>query len=54
VFAATGGRVGGEKRAAKLLNMNPFTRRTKMRKLEIPFERNKRFRLKVKGSRKND
>jgi hypothetical protein len=53
VLAAKGGRVGGEKRAAILLNMNPFTLRTKMRKLEIPFG-NKRFRFKVKDSRKND
>ncbi len=36
---ATGGRVGGEKGAAKLLNMNPSTLRTKMRKLDIPFGR---------------
>ncbi|MBP7764092.1 MAG: sigma 54-interacting transcriptional regulator [Syntrophaceae bacterium] len=36
---ATGGRVGGEKGAAKLLNMNPSTLRTKMRKLGIPFGR---------------
>lgn len=35
----TGGRVGGEKGAAKLLNMNPSTLRTKMRKLGIPFGR---------------
>ncbi len=34
-----GGRVGGEKGAAKLLNMNPSTLRTKMRKLGIPFGR---------------
>jgi transcriptional regulator with GAF, ATPase, and Fis domain len=33
----TGGRVGGGKGAAKLLNMNPSTLRTKMRKLGIPF-----------------
>ncbi|MEN6463912.1 MAG: sigma 54-interacting transcriptional regulator [Syntrophaceae bacterium] len=33
----TGGRVGGDKGAAKLLNMNPSTLRTKMRKLGIPF-----------------
>jgi len=36
---ATGGRVGGEKGAAKLLKMNPSTLRTKMRKLGIPFGR---------------
>jgi len=36
---ATGGRVGGEKGAAKLLNMNPSTLRTKMKKLGIPFGR---------------
>ena len=36
---ATGGRVGGEKGAAKLLNMNPSTLRTKMRKLCIPYGR---------------
>lgn len=35
----TGGRVGGEKGAAKLLKMNPSTLRTKMRKLGIPFGR---------------
>jgi len=34
---ATGGRVGGEKGTAKLLNMNASTLRTKMRKLGIPF-----------------
>ncbi|HNZ65061.1 MAG TPA: sigma 54-interacting transcriptional regulator [Paludibacter sp.] len=34
---ATNGRVGGDKGAAKLLNMNPSTLRTKMRKLKIPF-----------------
>jgi DNA-binding NtrC family response regulator len=33
----TGGQVGGEKGAAKWLNMNPSTLRTKMRKLGIPF-----------------
>jgi len=38
---ATGGRVGGEKGAAKFLQMNPSTLRTKMRKLGIPFGRNK-------------
>jgi DNA-binding NtrC family response regulator len=36
---ATGGRVGGEKGAAKLLSMNPSTLRTKMRKLCIPYGR---------------
>jgi transcriptional regulator with GAF, ATPase, and Fis domain len=36
---ATGGRVGGEKGAARLLNMNPSTLRTKMRRLGIPFGR---------------
>jgi len=35
----TGGRVGGVKGAAKLLQMNPSTLRTKMRKLGIPFGR---------------
>ncbi|MDD5205029.1 MAG: helix-turn-helix domain-containing protein, partial [Desulfobacterales bacterium] len=35
----TGDRVGGEKGAAKLLNMNPSTLRAKMRKLGIPFGR---------------
>jgi transcriptional regulator with GAF, ATPase, and Fis domain len=35
----TGGRVGGERGAAKLLKMNPSTLRTKMRKLGIPFGR---------------
>ncbi len=34
-----GGRVGGEKGAAKLLKINPSTLRTKMRKLGIPFGR---------------
>ena len=42
---ATGGRVGGEKGAARLLNMNPSTLRTKMRRLGIPFGR------KAQGSR---
>ncbi|MGV8056705.1 MAG: sigma-54 interaction domain-containing protein [Smithellaceae bacterium] len=32
----TGGRIEGEKGAAKLLNLNPATLRTKMRKLGIP------------------
>ena len=32
-----GGRVGGERGAARLLKMNPSTLRTKMRKLNIPF-----------------
>ena len=40
----TGGRVGGEKGAAKLLKMNPSTLRTKMRKLGIPFGRKSRLR----------
>jgi len=35
----TGDRIGGEKGAAKLLNMNPSTLRAKMRKLGIPFGR---------------
>ena len=35
----TGGRVAGEKGAARLLKMNPSTLRTKMRKLGIPFGR---------------
>ena len=35
----TGGRIGGEKGAAKFLQMNPSTLRTKMRKLGIPFGR---------------
>ncbi|MBU1055870.1 MAG: sigma-54 dependent transcriptional regulator [Proteobacteria bacterium] len=35
----TGGRVDGEKGAAKLLKINPSTLRTKMRKLGIPFGR---------------
>lgn len=35
----TNGRVGGEKGAAKLLNINPSTLRSKMRKLHIPFGR---------------
>lgn len=35
----TGGRVGGDKGAAKLLQINPSTLRTKMRKLKIPFGR---------------
>jgi transcriptional regulator with GAF, ATPase, and Fis domain len=35
----TGGRVGGEKGAAKLLKMNPSTLRTRMRKLGISFGR---------------
>jgi transcriptional regulator with GAF, ATPase, and Fis domain len=39
---ATNGRVGGEKGAAKLLNMNPSTLRTKMRKMGIPFGRKNR------------
>jgi DNA-binding NtrC family response regulator len=35
----TGGRVRGEKGAAKLLKMNPSTLRSKIRKLGIPFGR---------------
>ncbi|MBU1053049.1 MAG: sigma 54-interacting transcriptional regulator [Proteobacteria bacterium] len=35
----SGGRVGGEKGAAKLLKLNPSTLRAKMRKLGIPFGR---------------
>ena len=35
----TGGRVGGENGAAKLLKMNPSTLRSKMRRLTIPFGR---------------
>ncbi|MFH2045778.1 MAG: sigma 54-interacting transcriptional regulator [Pseudomonadota bacterium] len=35
----TGGRVGGERGAAKLLKINPSTLRMKMRKLGIPFGR---------------
>ncbi len=35
----TGGRIEGEKGAAKLLKINPSTLRTKMRKLGIPFGR---------------
>lgn len=35
----TGGRIDGEKGAAKLLKINPSTLRTKMRKLGIPFGR---------------
>ena len=41
-LATTGGRVGGEQGAAKLLQMNPSTLRTKMRKLGIPFGRKRR------------
>ena len=37
----TGGRVGGEKGAAKLLKMNPSTLRSKMRRLAVPFGRKK-------------
>jgi transcriptional regulator with GAF, ATPase, and Fis domain len=36
-----GGRVGGERGAAKLLKMNPSTLRTKMKKLGISFGRKK-------------
>lgn len=39
VLEMTGGQVGGEKGAAALLQMNPSTLRTKMRKLHIPFGR---------------
>lgn len=35
----TSGRVGGEKGAARLLEINPSTLRKKMRKLGIPFGR---------------
>jgi transcriptional regulator with GAF, ATPase, and Fis domain len=38
---AAGGRVGGEEGAAKLLEMNPSTLRTKMKKIGIPFGRKK-------------
>jgi len=41
VLETTGGRVGGENGAAKLLKMNPSTLRAKMRKLRIPFGRKK-------------
>ena len=41
----TGGRVGGEMGAAKLLKMNPSTLRTKMRKLHIPFGRKRQKNL---------
>jgi len=37
-----GGRIGGEKGAAKILKMNPSTLRKKMRKLGIPFEKKKK------------
>ena len=39
VLEMTGGRVGGEKGAAKILEINPSTLRKKMRKLGIPFGR---------------
>ncbi|OPY17968.1 MAG: Formate hydrogenlyase transcriptional activator [Syntrophus sp. PtaB.Bin075] len=39
VLEMAGGRVGGEKGAAALLQMNPSTLRTKMRKMNIPFGR---------------
>jgi transcriptional regulator with GAF, ATPase, and Fis domain len=38
-LAKTQGRVGGEKGAAKLLDLNPSTLRKKMRKLNISFGR---------------
>jgi len=38
----TGGRIEGDKGAAKLLNLNPATLRTKMRKLGIPFRKKDR------------
>ena len=40
VLEMTGGKVNGEKGAAKLLGLNPSTLRQKMRKLNIPFGRN--------------
>ncbi|MCE5280608.1 MAG: sigma-54 dependent transcriptional regulator, partial [Deltaproteobacteria bacterium] len=39
VLEMTKGQVGGEKGAARLLEINPSTLRTKMRKLRIPFGR---------------
>jgi len=39
VLEMTGGRVGGERGAAKLLQINPSTLRKRMRKLGIPFGR---------------
>ncbi len=49
---ASGGRVDGEKGAARLLNMNPSTLRTKMRKMGIPFGRKAQgSKDKVEGSR---
>jgi transcriptional regulator with GAF, ATPase, and Fis domain len=45
-LASAGGRVGGEKGAAKLLKMNPSTLRSKMRKLNIPFGRGERDKAK--------
>ena len=40
VLALTGGRVGGKKGAAYLLQINPSTLRKRMRRLGIPFGRN--------------
>jgi transcriptional regulator with GAF, ATPase, and Fis domain len=37
VLSMAGGRVGGDRGAARLLKINPSTLRTKMRKLKIPF-----------------
>ncbi|MBN1382808.1 MAG: sigma-54-dependent Fis family transcriptional regulator [Deltaproteobacteria bacterium] len=42
VLDITGGRVGGEKGAARLLQVNPSTLRKKMKKLGIPFGRKNR------------
>jgi len=42
VLEMAGGQVGGERGAAALLQMNPSTLRTKMRKLHIPFGRKKK------------
>jgi transcriptional regulator with GAF, ATPase, and Fis domain len=39
VLEMTGGRVGGERGAAHLLQINPSTLRKRMRKLDIPFGR---------------
>jgi transcriptional regulator with GAF, ATPase, and Fis domain len=39
VLERTGGRIGGEKGAARLLQVNPSTLRKRMRKLGIPFGR---------------
>jgi DNA-binding protein Fis len=35
----SGGRVGGKQGAARLLQINPYTLRKKMKKLRIPFGR---------------